>query len=154
MGFSTFLTAVGVGTSVAAASEQKKLTGEQVTAQKGIQKEQKKLADIKSQRERRKTIQAKLKAESDILVASGEQGSDSRTAGVIGSVRTKAAGSIAYAGQQEQISTNIFNLGLDASNASAGIAGAQALFQVGGAVTSAASIFNDPSLTTKPPGTN
>jgi len=141
MGFSTFLAIAGTGTSIAAASEQKKFSKDQVLAQKGIQKEQKKLADIKSQRERRKTVQAKLKAESDILVASGEQGSDSRTAGVIGSVKTKAAGAIAYAGQQEQISTNIF------------VAGAQALFQVGGAVTSAASIFNDPSLTSKPPGT-
>jgi len=136
------LVLLGTATSVHAAGEQKKATKQQVSAQKEQQRQQKKLADIKAQRERRKVVQQQLKAQSAALVASGEQGADSRTAGVLGSVGTKSASALNFGFQQQQASDNIFEQGLIASSASAKIASSNAQAQVGGAVSSSASIFN------------
>jgi hypothetical protein len=143
MGVSAFVAIVGAGTSVHAAAEQKKATKQQVQAQKVQQAQQKKLADIKAQRGRRKLIQDQLRAKSTALAASGEQGSDSRTAGVLGSIGTKGASATSFLGQQEQVADSIFEHGLIASSASANIASAQAIGQLGGAISSSASIFKD-----------
>jgi len=133
---------LGLGVSAKSAQQQKKATKQQVAAQAEQQRQQKKLADIKAQRERRKVVQAQLRARSAALVASGEQGADSRTAGVLGSVGTKAAGALGFGFEQQQISTSIFEQGLKASAASADLASAQELGQIGGALTSSTSIFN------------
>lgn len=135
MGVSAFVAFVGAAASASSAQQQKKATKQQVAAQAEQQKQQKKLADIKAQRERRKVVQQQLKASSTALVASGEQGADSRTAGVLGSVGTQAASALGFAGQQQQIAGSIFEQGLIASSASANIASAQATGQIGGALT-------------------
>ena len=146
MGISAFVAFVGTATSVDAAQKQKRATKKQVAAQTIQQAEQKKIADIKAQRERRKAIQQRLAAKSTALVASGEQGADSRTAGVLGSIGTKAGGALGFAFQQQEASDNIFEQGLIASKASADIASASAQAQIGGAISSSASIFSNPSV--------
>jgi len=146
MGISAFIALAGTALSADAAQKQKKATKEQIRAQAGQQKEQKKIADTKAQRERRKVVQQQLKAQSDALVASGEQGADSRTAGVTGSISTKSASNLGFAFQQQEASDTIFDLGLEASAASAKIASANAQAQIGGALTSSASIFSNPSV--------
>jgi len=134
---------LGTATSVYAAGEQKKDTKQQVQAQAEQQRQQKRLADIKAQRGRRKLVQEQLRAKSLALIASGEQGADSRSAGVLGAISTKGASATAFAAQQEQISASIFEQGLIASRASADIASAQAQGQIGGAISSSSSIFKD-----------
>jgi len=107
MGFAAF--AFSAAVSISASRKQSK-------AQKAIQRENKKLADIKATRERRRLARESRLAQANISVAT-EGGAGSRAAGVGGSVVTKAASAAGFAGQQQQIGESIFQQGLIATSA-------------------------------------
>ena len=140
------ISAFGAVLSYSSSRKQSRAVKQQVAAQQEQQRLQKRSSDIKAQRERRKIVQAQLKARSLALVASGEQGADSRTAGVTGSVGTQAASALGFAGQQQQIAGSIFEQGLIASSASASIASAQATGQIGGSLMALGTASRDPSV--------
>ena len=140
------ISAFGAVLSYSSSRKQSRAVKQQVAAQQEQQRLQKRSSDIKAQRERRKLVQEQLRAKSLALVASGEQCSDSRTAGVLGSVGTQAASAVGFAGQQQQIAGSIFEQGLIASSASSSIASAQATGQIGGSLMALGTASRDPSV--------
>ena len=138
MGISAFVVAAyGVSEQTKAAKQQSAATGRQVEAQKQQQRSQKKLADIKATRERRRLAREARVARAQVNVATQGEGG-SRAAGVSGSIATQAASARGFLGQQEITRGSIFGQGLLASSASADIASAQARGQIGGAIGSLA----------------
>lgn len=138
--------AYGAYTASEAAEEQKDATKRQVAAQGEQQRQQKRLADIKGQRERRKMVREQRIAQSQLNVASRGETAGSRVAGASGSVLTQAASAAGFAGQQKQIGQSIFDQGQIATAAGADIASAQAKGQIGGAISSLSSVALNPSV--------
>lgn len=130
--------AYGSYTAYTGAEEQKKATNKQVGAQKEQQRQQKRLADIKSQRERRKMVREQRIAQSTLEVASRGETAGSRVAGAGGSVKTQSTSAAGFAGQQTQFGESIFDQGQIATQAGSDIASAQAKGQIGGAISSLA----------------
>ena len=146
MGYTAAVAAViGVGVSYNAAEESKRAGERQFTFQTKQKKEQKKLANIKAARERRKQAREVRIAQAQIAVSAGGVES-SKSAGAGGSVLTQAASAGGFAGQQQQGAQSIFEQGLLASQASADIASAQAQGQIGGSISGLSSVASNPSV--------
>lgn len=137
---------IGFTKSQKAARQQKAASKEQARAQRIQQREQKKLADIKAQRERRKLIREQRIAQAKIAVAAGGDFESSRVQGTAGSVATQAASATAFAGQQQEVAQNIFEAGGVATQASADLASAQAKGQQASAITGLGQTLFDPNV--------
>jgi len=127
---------IGTAVSVKGAVDTKRAAKRQRTAQRKIQQQQKRVADIKAARDRRRIAREARIQRAKIVSATGGEGG-TRAAGVSGSVTTQAASALGFAGQQQQAADTIFSLGGEASAASADLASAQSLIQVGSAITGA-----------------
>lgn len=141
-----FVVAVyGAATSAESGRKQAAGTAELARVQGVQQKEQKKIANIKAARDRRKQARESRIAQAQIASATGGVES-TKSQGAGGSVLTQAASAGGFAGQQQQGAQSIFEQGLQATQASADIASAQAQGQIGGAVGGLSTTFTNKSV--------
>lgn len=131
MGFTAFVAI----TSLYSNQQQKRAAGRQQRAaekqfkeQKTQNRERKKIADIKAQRERRSIVKEQRIARSKVNVASEGQ-SSSRSEGVGGSIATQGASVGSFLGAQIQANQSIFESGQRQADASVELASAQAAGQ-------------------------
>jgi hypothetical protein len=119
----TTLMAFGTLQSAKAAKKTERAQRERVV-------QEKRLADIKAQRARRKLIREARIKQADITTATAG-GVSTREVGAAASVATQTAGGVGFLAQQQQISGSIFDLGGQIAEAQAQGAVGQSIFQIG-----------------------